>query len=88
MVYEFYRQPSYDDNKFVYAGTEPPPETSDPSDPTQICPAVPQGWGGTGGSFHTADTIEDTGAEYGRYTAAAREAGISKRDAEQRLFRS
>lgn len=69
----------YDEGlKFTHAGTPEPA----PLMVASTCDAVPQGWGGMGGSFHTPDNIEAVGAEYGNYTSAAVDYAMSKRDAE------
>lgn len=69
--------------KFHHAGT---PEPS----PLQVAvssDATPQGWGGTGGSFHTPDTTEDVGSgAYGDLASSAADAAMSKRDADQAVL--
>jgi hypothetical protein len=64
--------------KFHHAGSPDP----GPLQVAQTSDVTAHGWAGTGGAYHSADNIEEAGAEYGRATSAAVGAAMSKRDAE------
>lgn len=69
--------------KFDHAGASEPPPL-----PVAVSSDVsPHGWAGQGGSFHTADTTNEVGyGAYGDLASAARDAALSKRDAEQSVL--
>lgn len=68
--------------KFRHAGSPEPPDLA----VAQTSDVSPHGWAGTGGSFHTPDTVEQVGPMYGDLATASQAEALSKREADWRAL--